>query len=76
MYAGQEAIVKSNMEQWAVSKMGKEYEAVYCHSVYFTYMQNPSCEILGWMRHNLESRLPGEISITSHIWMTPPYGRE
>ena len=53
------------MEQWTVSKLRKEYiKAVYCHPAYLTYMQNTSCEILGWMKHKLESRLPGEISIT------------
>ena len=50
--------------------MGKEYvKAVYCHSVYLTYMQSTSCEMLGWMKHKLESRLPGEISITSDMLM-------
>ena len=48
------------------SKLGKEYvKAVYCHPAYLTYMQRTSCEMPGWMKHNLESRLPGEISITS-----------
>ena len=45
----------------------KEYiKAVYCHPDYLTYMQSTSCEMLGWMKHKLESRLPGEISTTSH----------
>ena len=44
--------------------------AVYCHSAYVTYMQGTSCEMPGWMKHKLESRLPGEISITSDLgWM-------
>ena len=48
------------------SKLGKEYiKAVYCHRAYLTYMQSTSHEMLGWMKHKLESRLPGEISITS-----------
>ena len=48
--------------------MGKEYvKAVYCHPDYLTYMQNTSCEMLGWMKHKLESRLPGETSITSDM---------
>ena len=48
------------------SKLGKEYaKAVYCHSTYLTYMQSTLCEMLGWMKHKLESRFPGEISITS-----------
>ena len=62
-----------NMEQQAGSKLGKEYiKAVYCHPVYLTYMQSTSCEMPGWMKHKLESRLPGKISITSDTEMTPP----
>ena len=65
-----------DMEQWARSKLGKEYvKAVSCHLAYltyFTYMQSTSCEILDWMKHKLESRLQGEISITSDMHMTPP----
>ena len=54
------------------TKLGKEYiKAVYCHPPYLTYMKSTSCEILGWMRHKLESRLLGEISITSDMQMTP-----
>ena len=54
------------------SKLGKEYvKAVYCHPVYLTYMQSISCEMPGWMKLKLESRLPGEISITSDVQMTP-----
>ena len=61
-----------NMEQQTDSKQGKEYiKAVYCHPAYLTYMQSTSCEILGWMKHKLESRLLGEISITSDMQMTP-----
>ena len=62
-----------DVEQWAASKLGKEYDkAVYCHSVYLTYMQSTSCEMLAWLKHKLESRLPEEISITSDMQMTPP----
>ena len=62
-----------DMEQEIGSKLGKEYiKAVYCHLAYLTYMQSTSCEMLGWMKHKLESRLPGEISITSDRQMTPP----
>ena len=62
-----------DMEQQTGSKLGKEYiKAVYCHSAYLTYMQNTSWETLGWMKHKLESRLPGEISITSDMQITPP----
>ena len=57
-----------DMEQWTGSKSGKEYfKAVYCHPVYLTYMQSISCEMPGWMKHKLESRFPGEISITSTL---------
>ena len=61
-----------DMEQQTGSKSGKEYvKAVYCHPAYLTYMQSTSCEMPGWMKHKLESRLPGEISITSDMQMTP-----
>ena len=61
------------MEQQTDSKLGKEYDkAVYCHPAYLTYMQNTSCEMLGWMKHKLESRFPGQILITSNMQMTPP----
>ena len=62
-----------DMEQWTGFKSGKEYtKAVYCHPAYLTSMQSTSCEMLGWMKHKLESRLLGEISITSDMQMTPP----
>ena len=62
-----------DMEQRTGSRLGKEYiKAVYCHPAYLTYMQSTSCEMLGWMKHKLESRLLGEISITSDTQMTPP----
>ena len=61
------------MEQKTGSKLGKDYvKAVYCHSAYLTYMQSTSCKMLGWLKHKLESRLPGEILITSDMQMTPP----
>ena len=61
------------MEQLTGSKLEKEYDkAVYCHLAYLTYMQSTSCEMLGWKTHKLESRLLGETSTTSDIWMTPP----
>ena len=51
-----------DMEQWTGSKLGKQYvKAVYCHPAYLTYMQSTSCEMMGWMKHKLESRLLGEI---------------
>ena len=65
--------LEPDMEQQTGSKVGKEYvKAVYCHPAYLTYMQSTSCEMLGWMKQKLESRLSGEISITSDMQMTPP----
>ena len=62
-----------DMEQQTGSKSGKEYiKVVYGHPAYLTYMQSISCEMLDWMKHKLESRLPGEISITSDTQMTSP----
>ena len=62
-----------DMEQQNGSKLGKEYvKAVYCHPSYLAYMQNTSREKPGWMKHKLESRLPGEISIISGMQITPP----
>ena len=61
-----------DMEQWTGSKLGKEYiKAVYCHPAYLSYMQSTSCEIPGWMKHKLESRLPSEIPIASDMQITP-----
>ena len=55
--------LKLDMEKQTGSKSGKEYiKTVYCHPAYLTYMQSTSCKMLGWMKHKLESRLPGEIS--------------
>ena len=63
--------LEQDMEQTG-SKSGKEYiKAVYCHPAYLTYMQTTSCEMLGWMKHKLESRLLGEISVTSDTQMAP-----
>ena len=64
--------LEPDMEQQTDSKLGKEYvKTVYCHPAYLTYMQSTSWETLGWMKHKLESRLPGEISITLDMQMTP-----
>ena len=64
------------MEQQTVSKLGKEYvKAVYCHPVYLHYMKSTSCEIAGWMKHKLESKLLREISTTSDVQMILHYGR-
>ena len=65
--------LEPDVEEWTGSKLGKEYvEAVYCHPAYLTYMQSISCEMLGWMKHKLKSRLPGEILITSDMQMISP----
>ena len=62
-----------DIEQQTGFKLGKEHvKAVYCHPAYLTYMKSTSCETPGWMKHKLESRLPGEISITSDMQMTSP----
>ena len=62
-----------DMEQQTGSKLEKKYiEAVYCHIAYLTYMQSTSCEMPGWMKPKLESRLQGETSITSDMQITPP----
>ena len=66
-----------DMEQQTGSKSGKQYDkVVYCNPTYSTYMQGTSCEMPGWMKHKLESRLLGDISIASDMQMTPPYGRK
>ena len=65
--------LEPDIEQQTSSKLGKQYiKAVYCHPAYLTYMLSTSRETPGWMKHKLESRLPGEISITSDMQMTPP----
>ena len=75
--AGQETTLELDMEQWTGSKLGNEYvKAEYCHPAYLTYMQSTSSEMPGWMKHKLESRLLGEVSITSDTQMTQPYGRK
>ena len=72
-YAGQEATVRTRHETTDWFQIGKEYiKAVYCHPAYLTSLQSTSWEMLGWKNHRLESRLPGEISITSDMQMTPP----
>ena len=73
LYAGQEATVRTGMDQQTGSILGKEYvKAVYCHPAYLTYMQSASFEMPGWLKLKLESRFLGEISITSDMQMTPP----
>ena len=64
------------MEKWTGSTLGKEYlKAVYCHPAYLTCMQSTSCEMLDWIKHKLESRLLGEISMTSNMQMIPPMAK-
>ena len=65
--------LEPDMEQQTDSKSGKEYiKAVYYYPAYFTYMQSISCEVPAWMKHQQESKLPGEISVTSDMQMTLP----
>ena len=65
--------LEPDKEQQVGSKLGKEcIKAVYCHPAYLTYMQSTSCKMPDWMKIKLESRLLGEISITSDAQMTPP----
>ena len=72
--AGQEATVRTGhgTTDWFQIRKGVHIKAVYCHLAYLTYMDSTSCETVGWKKHKLESRLPGEISITSGMQMTPP----
>ena len=67
LYAGQEAIVRTGHgpTDWFQIGKGVYVEAMYCHPAYLTYMQSTLCEMPGWMKHKQESRLLGEISITS-----------
>ena len=65
--------LEPDMEQETGSKLRKEYiKVAYCHPAYLTSMQSTSCKMSGWMKHKLDSRLPGEISVTSDTQMTPP----
>ena len=69
--------LEPDIEQWTGSKLGKEFiKAVYYDSAYSTYIENTSCKMPGWMKHKLESRFPGEISITSDTQMTLPLGQK
>ena len=73
LYAGQKATVRTGHETTDWLQIGKRvHQAVYCHPAYLTYIQSISREMLGWMEHKLQSRLPGEILITSDMQMTPP----
>ena len=69
--------LEPDIAQQTCSKLGKEYvKAIHCHPAYLTYIQSTSCEMPGWMKHKLESRLPGEILITSDMQRTPPLRQE
>ena len=69
--------LEPDMEQQTGSQLGMEYaKAVCCHPAYLTYVQSISCEMLGWMKHKLESRLLGEISITSDTQVITPLWHE
>ena len=60
--------LKLDMEQQTGSKLGKEHvKTVYCHPAYLTSMQSTLCEMPGWMKYKIESRLLGEISIIKDI---------
>ena len=73
LYAGQEATVRNGHGTTDWFQMEKEYvKAVYCHPAYLTSMPRTSRETLDWKKHKLESRLLGEISITSDMQMIPP----
>ena len=73
LYAGQEATVGTEHGTWTGSKLRKVFiKAVYCHPADLIYMRNTSYEMPVWMKHKLESRLLGEISITSDMQITPP----
>ena len=69
LYAGEEATIRTGhgTTDWFQIKKGARQDScqdVYCHPAYLTYMQSTSCEMPGWMKHKLESRLPGKIAIT------------
>ena len=73
LYADQEATVRTGHGTTEWFQIGKGvHQGCQCHPAYLTYMQSTSRETLGWMKHKLESRLPGEISIASDVQMTPP----
>ena len=80
LYAGQETTVRTDMEQWTGSKLGKEYvKAAYCHLPYLTYMQSTSCEMPGWSQGCWEKYQQLHISMGSqrvrHDLLTEPQQR-
>ena len=72
LYAGQEATFRTRYgtTDWVQTGKGVR-QGCFCHLAYLTYMQSTSCKMPGWMKHKLESRLPGEISTTSDMQLTP-----
>ena len=78
MYAGQKATVRTGHGtiDWFQIGEGVYVKAVYCYPAYLTYMQNTSCKMMGYMKHKLESRLPGKISVISYMHMTPTLWQE
>ena len=65
--------LEADMEKQTGAKLGKEYvKAIYCHPAYLMYMQSTSCEMLGWMKSKVELVLLGEMSVISHMQITPP----
>ena len=77
VYAGQEATIRTRHGKMDWFQIGKEnIKAVYCHPTYLTYMQSTSCKMPDWMKHKLESRLPGEISIIQICRWHQVYGRK
>ena len=68
LYAGKEATVRTGhgTMDWFQIRKGV-HQGVYRHPAYLTYTQSTSCEMPGWVKYKLESRFPGEISITSDI---------
>ena len=57
LYAGQEATVRTGYGTKDWFQIGKGVRC--CHPAYLTYIQSTPCEMLGWMKNKLESRLPG-----------------
>ena len=73
LYAGQETTIRTRHGTTDLFQIGKEYvNPLYCPPAYLIYMQSTPCEMPDWMKHKLESRLQGEIPITSDMYMTPP----
>jgi len=73
LYVGQEAAVRTRHRTTDWFQIGKGvYQGSILSHCLFNLWQSTSCEMLGWMKHKLESRLLGEISITSDMQMTPP----